>query len=222
MLDIECAGERVGLSHERALWWPRGRSLWIADPHFGKAAVFRRAGMGIPAGTTEADLARIEMLISATGAERLVILGDFFHAPPRGDEPWLARFQAFRERHRTVIIDVVPGNHDTRAQPPAQWGLTWHDGPLRLGPFVGVHEPEARADGYALGGHIHPAVVLGGAGDRLRLPAFWLRPVHAVLPAFGGFTGAFTVRPRHGDRVYAVGPDAVVACRTVGPERISK
>jgi DNA ligase-associated metallophosphoesterase len=211
-LETECAGERVCLSFERALWWPRWWTLWIADPHFGKGAVFRRAGIGLPAGTTQADLARLGALIESTGAERLVVLGDFYHAAPHGDEPWLASFARFRDRHRAVAIEVVPGNHDARARPPAAWNLAWHAGPLALGPFVGVHEPEARAEGYALGGHLHPAVVLEGGGDRLRLPVFWLRPEFTVLPAFGGLTGGLTVHPRRGDRLFAAGPDAVIPC----------
>ena len=50
--------------------------------------------------------------------------------------------------------------------------------------------------GYALGGHVHPGIVLRGAfDDSARLPCFVLGPRRAILPAFGGFTGLAMVTP---------------------------
>ncbi len=110
------------------------------------------------------------------------------------------------------------GNHDRRAGPaPDDWRIEEHAGPLRIGPFELRHEPgEASSQGaYVLAGHIHPAVrVRGVDGDTLRAPCFLLGPRAGLLPAFGEFTGGARVRPRAGDRVFVVGPDAVVE---VGP-----
>ena len=44
----------------------------------------------------------------------------------------------------------------------------------------------------------------------MRAPCFHFGPRVAVLPAFGAFTGMHPVRVRRGDRVFAIGPDAVV------------
>ena len=74
------AGESVELHAERAMHWPRARTLFVADVHLGKAAAFRAGGVAIPRGATANDLARLTALIERTRATRLVILGDFLHA----------------------------------------------------------------------------------------------------------------------------------------------
>ena len=43
----------------------------------------------------------------------------------------------------------------------------------------------------------------------MRMACFVFRGNVALLPAFGAFTGSHPVRPRAGDRIYAVGPDRV-------------
>jgi metallophosphoesterase superfamily enzyme len=40
---------------------------------------------------------------------------------------------------------------------------------------------------------------------------FWQRSDALVLPSFGFFTGGADIVPAPGDRVYAVGPERVVA-----------
>jgi metallophosphoesterase superfamily enzyme len=40
-LPVDYAGETVWLLPERALWWPAGRVLFVADLHLGKAATYR-------------------------------------------------------------------------------------------------------------------------------------------------------------------------------------
>ena len=68
-----------------------------------------------------------------------------------------------------------------------------------------------RVGGYALAGHIHPAVWLTGCGDPgLRLPCFWFARRHGILPAFGAFTGSAVVKPRAGDQVFVIAEDEVV------------
>ena len=65
--------------------------------------------------------------------------------------------------------------------------------------------------GYALAGHIHPAVRLSERGGQsLRLPCFWFGPRVGVLPSFGAFTGSAVVRPRAGDQVFVVADDQVI------------
>ena len=55
-------------------------------------------------------------------------------------------------------------------------------------------------------GHLHPAVRLSGtAKQSLRLPCFWLGENFMVMPAFGRFTGAKSIRPEKTDTIYAIG-----------------
>lgn len=186
---------------QRAVWQAATRTLWIADPHFGKAASFRALGQPVPRGTTQASLARLGALIDAQGARRLVVLGDFLHARS-GRAP--ALFRALRD-WRAARVDlacvVVRGNHDAHAgDPPADCGFASVDEPFALEGVEGWHDakPCDEGDGPTiLSGHIHPVARLTGPGrDRLRLPCFCLRGREIVLPSFGEFTGGHPVDPR--------------------------
>ena len=213
MLSVNIAGEPAELLPERALWLPNRRRLLIADPHFGKAGVFRRHGIPLPSGTTEDDLNRLGRLIARFQPEQLLILGDFFHARPEVEEPWLDTFARWRRCHGELPITVIVGNHDRHAgAPDPGWNLVWSAAEQRLGPFVLAHEPMQVPGAHVLAGHLHPVLRLRGRTDRLRLPVFWVRSGCTVLPSFGSFTGGHPVKPAAGDRVYAVGPGAVVDC----------
>src|SRR3954452_24919812 len=79
-LSVSLAGESVELHADRALFHPRTTTLYVADVHLGKTAAFRAAGVPLPAGTTASNLERLGRLVARTGAERLIVLGDFLHA----------------------------------------------------------------------------------------------------------------------------------------------
>lgn len=215
MTECTVAGERLVLLAERAAWWPSARTLFVADFHLGKAASFRRAGIPVPAGTTAENLERLESAMSGRAVERLVILGDFLHSAEGRAQGTLARFAAWRASRRSLAITLVRGNHDERSgDPPREWAVHCADPGARLGPFALVHEPKPVAGGYALAGHIHPAVRLSERGGQsVRLPCFWFGPCVGVLPSFGAFTGSAVVRPRQGDQVFVVADDEVLRVR---------
>lgn len=211
--ETQLARERVRLLPERALFWPAERTLFIADPHWGKTAAFRAGGLPVPGGTSDADLGRLAAALRRTGAARLVVLGDLFHASGGRTAETLAAVAGWRARHPELEILLVRGNHDRGAgDPPPEWGFRCVDPPYRRGPWALCHRPEeAPPGGYALAGHLHPGVRLAGGGERVRLPCFWFGPRGGVLPAFGSFTGLQTVRPRPGDRVWVLAEGEVVA-----------
>jgi uncharacterized protein len=142
----------------------------------------------------------------------VVFLGDFLHSAAGRAPRTLARFAAWREQRPKLEVTLVRGNHDARAgDPPADWNIDVVDAGGRLGPFVLNHEPGAVRGGYALAGHIHPAVRLHACGDAsLRLPCFWFGARYGVLPAFGAFTGCAVVLPRRGDQVFVIAEEEVV------------
>ena len=212
--ELELAGERLLLRGDHSVYWPGAATLCVADTHFGKAGVFRQQGLGVPRGTTDADLERLGAALAATDARRLMILGDFVHAPPSADSPWLARFAAWRARHAGVEMIVTRGNHDRAERLPIDCAVRWHAGSLVAAPFVLRHEPEADGRGPVLAGHIHPVVRLGAGSERLRVPVFWRHADGLVLPAFSSFAGGARVSPRPGDRVFAVGEGEVIEVST--------
>lgn len=213
MLEMDLADERLALSPERAIHWPRKRTALIADPHFGKAAAFRSAGIPVPPGTTGSNVDRLRKLLLATRAERLVVLGDFLHARAGRATRTLAAIAAWRAEFAQLEIVLIRGNHDLGAgDPPAAWNIRCESGTLVEPPFCFAHEPRKHRQGYVLAGHLHPAYWLSeDCGPALRLPCFWFGQRTGVLPAFGSFTGGRGIKPDTGDRLYLVGPERVYA-----------
>jgi uncharacterized protein len=210
---IDVAGEALHLLPERAIYWPRTKTLIVADLHWGKEEAFRAGGIPIPVGPVHADLQRLNRIIDQTRAERLLILGDLWHARAGMTRDLIAELERWRATHPALVIELVRGNHDRRSGPlPESLHITIREEPAVELPFVLQHYPAASPAGYVLAGHIHPAVVLRGRGrQKLRLPCFWFGAECGVLPAFGGFTGSGEVHPVEGDRVYVVADSGVVA-----------
>ena len=211
-LETEIAGERVCLLPERALYRPATGELLIADPHWRKAAAFRAAGVPVPGGTTAEGVERLSAAIDRTGARRLVILGDLFHARTSRQPATLATVRAWRERHPDLAITLIRGNHDRHAgDPPGELDIDCCDPPCAAPPFLLAHHPFEPESGYLLAGHVHPSVTLRGVGrQRERLPCFHFGARVGVLPAFGDFTGTADVAVAPGDRVFVVAGDRVV------------
>jgi uncharacterized protein len=209
--EIEWAGERLELSCERAIHWPRRKTLIIADPHFGKAAAFRHHGVPVPAGTTQANLDRLSRLIDQWSAERLVVLGDFLHARAARASSTMNAIETWRNARRAISIVLVRGNHDLNAgDPPSEWDFQCADEPLRDEGFAWCHEPQRVSKSHVMAGHVHPCVVLRDIdGSSVRTPCFHFGSRIATLPAFGRFTGSHPIRTVRGDRVFAVGSEVI-------------
>jgi len=205
---IELLGQRLVPRADRTLLWADARTLIIADPHFGKADTFRAFGVPVPSGTDE-PLNRLAAGVEDTKAERLVVLGDFWHARPGRTDKLCDQLERWKAERLSLTVDLIRGNHDQAETPPSGWG-GWH-AELHDPPFVFTHFPEPSSGGYALAGHLHPGVLLFGRGkQRLKLPCFRFGEQVGVLPAFGGFTGLAGDVPRPGERVFAVAENQVV------------
>lgn len=212
-MNIDCGGETLVICAERALYWPGRRMLLIADTHFGKDEIFRRAGLPIPDGGGARDLGRLSSLVAQHGAERLTVLGDFFHGAPARSEGFQKQFATWLEAHSQLRIDIVVGNHD-RHGATAMWRdrLSWQLEPYLETPFALTHHGRVNERFYTLSGHLHPAIRLRSpTRDRARLPVFWFGDRQAVLPAFGSFTGGADIKPQPGDRVFAIVDSTIVA-----------
>jgi DNA ligase-associated metallophosphoesterase len=219
MHQTRIAGQTLHLAPERAAWWAEGRTLLIADAHFGKAATFRAHGIPVPHGTTSDNLARLDTLIARWPVERIVFLGDFLHAKESKAPVVVEAIARWRGMHSTIAMTLVRGNHDSRAgDPPGHLGIEVVDESHVVGPFSMRHHPTPCDRGYVLAGHLHPGYRLGSrSGQGLRLPCFWFGHEAGsrvgVLPAFGAFTGTWLVDALPDDRVFVVAPDAVHAIR---------
>ncbi len=204
-IQVQIGREELDLFPERALLWPSQNALLVADLHIGKGAAFRAESVAVPTGSSESTLNNLTKLLNETGAKRLLILGDFWHARQGRTETIHELLLDWRHRHQHTEMILVEGNHDKKSGSlPSDLEMdTVQELPIEG--FVLKHHPEPDERGYVLAGHIHPAVRLVGLGRQAeRLPCFWFGPKIGVLPAFGDFTGAATVYPAAGDRVFVI------------------
>lgn len=210
-LPVTHAGESLWLLPERALWWPAERVLFIADLHLGKAATYRALGQPVPAGTTRENLARLSRLLLAYRPAQLVFLGDFLHAAQARTASVLDALTQWRDGHADVQCMLVRGNHDDRAgDPPATLRIQVVDEPWPAGAFAACHHPQLHPSRTVIAGHLHPVLSLRGRGrEHLRLPCFCFEAGCIILPAFGEFTGGWTLSPQPGRQLYPVGGQAV-------------
>ena len=95
--------------------WAVTATLLVAAVHLGKAATFRNAGIPVPEGSAQADLARLERLVQETAARRLIVLGDLFHARSGCTQAVFDEFAATRSRMPETEVLLIAGNHDRAA-----------------------------------------------------------------------------------------------------------
>jgi uncharacterized protein len=204
-LTFTVAGEELLASSDKTLFWPARDTLFAADLHLGKEAAFRAGNIPIPPGSTAATLEALTRALEASGAGRLVVLGDMWHSRSARDEGTLARFREWRREHASVEMVLIVGNHDAKAGDLAGDDIDVSADPLQEAPFLFAHHPSPCAGSYVLAGHIHPSVTLEGrAKQAIRLPCFWFGREVGVLPSFGEFTGMAAVEPVRGDTVLVV------------------
>lgn len=225
-IEVRVGGERLVLRASRSAYWPGGGALMVADLHLGKPAAFAAAGVAVPSAVTEADLDRLSSDLHETGAQRLVILGDLFHARRGQVEHTLSALAAWRSRHPRIEVLLVRGNHDQRAgDPPESLGIRTLDEPVADGPWVFTHGhgwgdtsagKTSGLTGHVVGGHVHPVVRLRGAGGAgSRHACFVVGVRRTILPAFGAFTGGAPAEAEPGDRIFAVHGGEVAEVRVV-------
>lgn len=210
---IDIQGEQLHLLPERAIYWERTQTLFVADLHLGKAATFRAHHIPLPEGSMSADLARLTRVIERTQAIKIIILGDLFHSAKGRDEQTHDLFSAWRDQHANLDLILVRGNHDHKAGDPLeQWNIRCVDGPTPGPLFVLSHIPIQPLQGYALAGHLHPAVQLAGqARQTVKIPCFWFTKHCGILPAFGSFIDHALVQPAVGDKIFVATDDHVLA-----------
>ena len=205
-------GQTMMLLPDRALFWEEKKLLIVADPHFGKAQIFRDKGIPIPGGTTCDDLTRLSGLMDRLNVHQLLFLGDLIHGRIANPSDFNRLVDQWRQRHRLVQFFLSTGNHDLRSGNLANRFRFDHvAAEIKRGPFVFSHKPRFDRSLYGFAGHLHPAVTLtGNGGLKETLPCFCFGPRAAMLPAFGSFTGTQVIRPSPEDHIYVVAGDEVV------------
>ncbi len=211
-VEVVWHGERLALLPDRAAWLPDAGALLVADVHLGKSASFRAKGVPVPEGATGRDLARLSALLRATAAARLIVLGDLVHDQTALLDRTCDAVRAWRAGWPGVEIDLIPGNHDRKADSCEQLGLRVLEPTVVLNGLRLTHEPPERPGAPTLCGHLHPVVSVGPIGSpaRVRTACFWFDGLTGVLPAFGSFTGGRAMGMDLSHGVFAAGDRAVI------------
>lgn len=196
-----------------ALHWPAEDLLVVSDLHLGKSArLASGGGASLPPYDTRETLLRLESDLAATGAARVVCLGDSFDSPeigaalPEEDLLWIARLQAGRD------WTWIEGNHD-----PGPVGLGGsHRAEMTLGALVFRHI--ATRDGRAeVSGHYHPKARLQTRGRMLSRPCFLIDGARLLLPAYGAYTGGLSTDSAALSRLMAADAQAILT----GPKPVA-
>ncbi|MGB5485313.1 MAG: phosphoesterase, partial [Parasphingorhabdus sp.] len=79
MVPLLFAHHRFDIVAPAALFWPMKNALLVADLHLEKASFYARQGQMLPPYDSQATLAELAGLVSATGATTVFCLGDNYH-----------------------------------------------------------------------------------------------------------------------------------------------
>lgn len=183
-----------------ALFVPEFNALLVADLHLEKGTSLARRGVHLPPYDTRESLTQLRAAVEATAPQRLIFLGDSFHdndARERINASDLALLRAITARAETIWIT---GNHDP-APPRDVGGIILEE--MVLGPVTLRHQPKMlRADEAEISGHLHPAAAIQARGHRIRCRCFIADARRLIMPAFGSYTGALSVRSEAFDGLF--------------------
>jgi uncharacterized protein len=174
------------------LYWPDENTLIIADLHLEQGASLARRGVHVPPYDTVSTLNQLEALLLASMAERLILLGDSFHADDAHahvEDDTLRRLSAITSRVDTIWIT---GNHDP--SPPEGIGGKSLD-EMVIGSLIFRHIPGDIPEAcQEIAGHLHPGASVHHRGHRIHAKCFASDQHRLIMPAFGTYTGALSLR----------------------------
>jgi len=142
MVPLSFGDTELLLRSDRSVYWPRERTLFVADLHLEKASFFASHGQHLPPYDSRETLERVGVAVRETGAQRVVTLGDNFH-----DAQGAARLEDVAcDMLRALTSHVewiwITGNHDGPADAAGaatQCGGTLHE-ELEIGGIMCRHE----------------------------------------------------------------------------------
>ncbi len=198
------------LNFGRSMFWEEEKILVLSDLHLGKAGHFRKSGIAVPQTVFKEDMMRLLSQVQYFNPASLLVVGDLFHSVANKEHDF---FNRWRSDFKTPI-HLVKGNHDILKKDwYSQAGITLHQKQLSIGEFTFTHDIShcAETENYCFSGHIHPGIRLSGiAKQSIQVPCFYFGEKHAVLPAFGKFTGTCPIVPKKGDSVFALADQSVI------------
>lgn len=189
---VEFVGQQLVLTNLSALYMSEMKALVLADIHIGKSTHFQKHGIAIPNTIFKNDLKKLETLISHFNPQKIIVVGDMFHAENNSE---IQQFKDWKRQNSAIQFVLIKGNHDRYYHSIYEDldieiilnELTWEG-------ITFIHNLEHyKAEGCTISGHLHPGVYLKAkARQRIKLPCFAIGKQHLILPAFSEFTGLNT------------------------------
>lgn len=175
-----------------ALYAPAFGALLVADLHLEKGTSLARRGVHLPPYDTRESLNQLSAALDEVRPARLIFLGDSFHDGEARDRIDAGDLAVLRSITSSVETVWITGNHDPA--PPRDIGGSIVE-EMALGPVMLRHEARVLQAGEAeISGHLHPAAAVHARGHRIRCRCFIANGQRMVMPAFGSYTGALSVR----------------------------
>lgn len=198
-MQIKVNREALVLDRSGALYWPREKTLVLADLHFEKGSSYARHGTYLPPYDTRTTLKRIGKLEAHYRPQCVIALGDSFH-----DRNAAGRLDQSERGQLAALVNAVDwiwiaGNHDP--EPPAGLGgRTAFE--IALGGLVFRHDPLLRPGPGEVAGHLHPCHTVTRRGRSLRRRCFVSDGTRLIMPAFGAYAGGLDLCDEVFDRLF--------------------
>ncbi|MBT8323822.1 MAG: metallophosphoesterase, partial [Winogradskyella sp.] len=137
--NITITNEVLTLTNQRAIHWKKQDALILSDIHIGKTAHFRRHGIPMPDDILQKDLERLKLLINHFDVDKLLIVGDLFHAETNSD---MDTFKSWLHQFEDLNLVLIKGNHDRQSKHLMDNLKIEVVNRLDLDPFTLLHEYE--------------------------------------------------------------------------------
>lgn len=206
-MNITINHQNFVLHSSGALFWKEKSMLLISDVHLGKVSHFRKFGAAVPQAVVQKNFELLDSAVTRFKPTILCFMGDLFHSSL--NKEWQL-FEQWVQKTRATLI-LVAGNHDIIS--PVKYDALGIKivSEIQLEGFLLTHHPEERDGFFNFSGHVHPAIRLKGTGRQsVRLACFFKSKHQMILPAFGKFTGTFTLKPKAEDEAYAIVDNEVI------------
>ena len=205
--SIEIENQTFVMHPSGVLFWQEKSMLLISDVHLGKVSHFRKFGAAVPQKAIQKNFKAMDEVVSYFQPTNVVFMGDLFHSSLNKEwnlfENWVSKI--------TANLVLVVGNHDIISPTKYEELNIKVVTEIQSKGFLLTHHPEEREGFFNFCGHIHPAIRMTGLGRQsARLRCFFKTEKQLLLPAFGEFTGSFTMEPEENCQIFALLGDTVL------------
>lgn len=173
-----------------AVFWPKQRTLVVADLHFEKGTGYAARGYHLPPYDSRETLSQLAETVQRWQPTRIICLGDSFHDPSAGGRLSAKDADAIAALTAAHEWIWIAGNHDP--SPPRNLGGRIV-GDVTIGALVFRHEADPTRGAGEVSGHYHPKAAVSVRNKRLSSRCFVTDGRRLILPAFGAFTGGLDV-----------------------------